>query len=118
MNNHLRATPDRGAISACRRSCCSQYSTPVGVEEVRTKHDQRSTLSHFESSEVALEEVERESGTQFGPTCAEAFLEIPDEIFTSLQAQRPEALKGLPERVQTLRNIDPDFFKSEPLGTG
>ena len=68
--------------------------------------------------EVALEEVERESGIQFSPACAEAFLAIPDEIFTSLQAQRPEAIKELPERVQTLRNIDPSVFTTEPLGAG
>ncbi len=66
-------------------------------------------------SEDALEEVSRERGKQFGPAAAEAFLEIPEEIFESLQAQRPESLRELPERVQTLRNIDPSFFTSQPL---
>jgi HD-GYP domain-containing protein (c-di-GMP phosphodiesterase class II) len=66
--------------------------------------------------EDALEEVERETGTQFGPAAAEAFLKIPDSIFKSLQAERPEALSDVPERVQTLRNIDPGFFVTQPVG--
>jgi HD-GYP domain-containing protein (c-di-GMP phosphodiesterase class II) len=63
--------------------------------------------------EMALEEVEREAGTQFGPAAAEAFLKIPDTIFKNLQAERPEALSDVPERVQTLRNIDPSFFATQ-----
>jgi putative nucleotidyltransferase with HDIG domain len=66
--------------------------------------------------EVALEEVARESGTQFGPAAAEAFLSIPEEIFASLQAQRPQEVTEVPERVQTLRHIDPRVFQS--LGAG
>jgi HD-GYP domain-containing protein (c-di-GMP phosphodiesterase class II) len=69
-------------------------------------------------SEHARAEVARERGTQFGPEAAEAFLEIPEDIFASLQAQRPEALREVPERVQTLRNLDPSFFTTEPLGAG
>jgi HD-GYP domain-containing protein (c-di-GMP phosphodiesterase class II) len=69
-------------------------------------------------AEQAIEEVTRESGTQFGPMAAEAFLAIPEEIFTTLQAQRPEVLREVPPRVQTLRNIDPSAFASEPLGAG
>ena len=66
--------------------------------------------------ERALEEVERETGTQFGPEAAEAFLKIPDTIFKSLQAERPDAVGDVPERVQTLRNIDPSFFATLPAG--
>jgi len=69
-------------------------------------------------SEAALMEVERERGTHFGPEAAEAFLAIPDEIFANLQAQRPESLREVPPRVQTLRNIDPSFLTTEPLGAG
>ncbi len=60
--------------------------------------------------EVALDEVARESGVQFGPTAAEAFLWIPDEIFESLQAQRPEDVTEVPARVRTLHHIDPAVF--------
>jgi HD-GYP domain-containing protein (c-di-GMP phosphodiesterase class II) len=67
-------------------------------------------------SERALEEVERETGTQFGPAAAEAFLKIPETIFKSLQAERPEAVGDVPERVQTLRNIDPSFFATQAAG--
>jgi HD-GYP domain-containing protein (c-di-GMP phosphodiesterase class II) len=65
--------------------------------------------------EHALEEVERESGKQFGPEAAEAFLKVPESIFRSLQAERPEAVSGVPERVQTLRNIDPSFFETQAV---
>ena len=67
--------------------------------------------------EDAFEEVEKETGTQFGPTAAAAFLQVSDQIFESLQAQRPEAVREVPERVQTLANIDPSFFATEALGT-
>jgi putative nucleotidyltransferase with HDIG domain len=63
--------------------------------------------------EDALAEVERETGTQFGPAAAEAFLKVPASIFRNLQAERPEALSDVPERVQTLRNIDPSFFTGQ-----
>ncbi|MGD2045092.1 MAG: HD domain-containing phosphohydrolase [Gemmatimonadota bacterium] len=66
--------------------------------------------------EVALEEVERETGRQFGPTAAEAFLKIPETIFRSLQAEHPESLSEVPERVRTLRSIDPSFFAAVPVG--
>lgn len=62
--------------------------------------------------ELAREEVARETGTQFGPMAAEAFLSIPDEIFESLQAQRPNDVTEIPARVRTLRNIDPTVFQS------
>jgi len=65
--------------------------------------------------EHAFAEVERETGTQFGPLAAEAFLKVPESIFASLQAERPEALSEVPERVQTLRKIDPGFFAGQPV---
>jgi putative nucleotidyltransferase with HDIG domain len=65
--------------------------------------------------EEALAEVERETGTQFGPVAAEAFLKVPDSIFQNLQAERPEALSDVPDRVQTLRNIDPGFFTRQTV---
>jgi HD-GYP domain-containing protein (c-di-GMP phosphodiesterase class II) len=68
--------------------------------------------------EVALAEVERESGSQFGPAAAEAFLKIPESIFTNLQAERPEALSEVPARVQTLRRIDPTFLSTQPAVRG
>jgi HD-GYP domain-containing protein (c-di-GMP phosphodiesterase class II) len=69
-------------------------------------------------SDRARAEVASERGRQFGPEAAAAFLEIPEDIFASLQAQRPEAVLEVPQRVQTLRNIDPSFFQAEPLGAG
>jgi putative nucleotidyltransferase with HDIG domain len=66
--------------------------------------------------EQAFEEVERETGTQFGPVAAEAFLKVPESIFAGLQAERPEALSEVPERVQTLRRIDPSFLTRQPVG--
>jgi putative nucleotidyltransferase with HDIG domain len=68
--------------------------------------------------EQALDEVERETGRQFGPDAGEAFLSVPESIFRSLQAERPEAIGNVPERVRTLRNIDPSFFTTQPLGAG
>jgi HD-GYP domain-containing protein (c-di-GMP phosphodiesterase class II) len=68
--------------------------------------------------EAAMEEVAKERGTQFGPLAAEAFLAVPEEIFLSLQAQRPEAVREVPQRVQTLRDIDPSAFAVEPLVAG
>jgi putative nucleotidyltransferase with HDIG domain len=65
--------------------------------------------------ERAFEEVASERGRHFGPVAADAFLSVPDEIFRALQAERPEAVQGVPERVQTLRNIDPSAFAVEPL---
>ena len=65
--------------------------------------------------EDALAEVEREAGTQFGPVAAEAFLKVPESIFRNLQAERPEAVSEVPERVQTLRSIDSSFFTSQPV---
>jgi hypothetical protein len=65
-----------------------------------------------------MEEVARERGTQFGPLAAEAFLAVPEEIFLSLQAQRPEAVREVPQRVQTLRDLDPSAFAVEPLVAG
>jgi HD-GYP domain-containing protein (c-di-GMP phosphodiesterase class II) len=69
-------------------------------------------------SELARAEVASQRGTQFGPEAAEAFLAIPEDIFSRLQAQRPEAAPEVPERVQTLRNIDPSLFTTEPLSAG
>jgi len=65
--------------------------------------------------EAALAEVERETGKQFGPEAAEAFLRVPESIFRNLQAERPDAVSGVPERVKTLRNIDPGFFATLPV---
>ncbi|MDH3423352.1 MAG: HD domain-containing protein [Gemmatimonadota bacterium] len=65
--------------------------------------------------EDALAEVERETGTQFGPVAAEAFLKVPESIFQNLQAERPEAASEVPERVQTLRNIDPSFLTPQAV---
>lgn len=65
--------------------------------------------------EDALAEVERETGKQFGPAAAEAFLKVPESIFHNLQAERPEALADVPARVQTLRNIDSGLFVREPV---
>ena len=65
--------------------------------------------------ERALEEVDRETGKQFGPEVAKAFLKVPDTIFRNLQAERPEALGEVPARVQTLRNIDPSFLRTQPV---
>lgn len=70
-----------------------------------------------QSSEDAMAEVRREAGRQFGPAAAEAFLQIPEDIFVGLHGQRPEALRDLPQRVQTLRNIDPRWFTGQPLAT-
>jgi HD-GYP domain-containing protein (c-di-GMP phosphodiesterase class II) len=66
-------------------------------------------------AEAALAEVAHQRETQFGPVAAEAFLAIPGEIFANLQAQRPESVREVPQRVQTLRDIDPGFLTAEPL---
>lgn len=63
-------------------------------------------------SEYALQEIDRVKGTQFNPKVAEAFLSIPRDIFAGLHASRPEAFKEIPQRVSTLRLIDPRWFTS------
>ena len=67
--------------------------------------------------EYAKEEVVREAGTQFGPSAAEAFLEVSDDIFDGLHGTRPPTLSELPQRVQTLRHIDPRWFTSSAIET-
>ncbi len=68
-------------------------------------------------TEFALEEVERERGVQFGPTAADGFLSIPDDIFAGLHNSNPEAFRDIPQRVGTLRHIDPRWFTSGELET-
>lgn len=68
--------------------------------------------------EFARDEVAREAGTQFGPRVAEAFLEIGKDIFEGLHGTRPMSLSELPQRVQTLRHIDPRWFTSQAIETG
>ncbi len=67
-------------------------------------------------SQVALEEVVRERGIQFAPVAVDGFLSVPKDIIVGLHGARPEAFKALPQRVQTLRNIDPRWFTSEVAG--
>lgn len=68
-------------------------------------------------SECALTEIRRERGLQFSPDVADAFLSIPDDIFQGLHSSRPAAFREIPERVATLRHIDPRWFTSgEPVG--
>ncbi|MDA0329828.1 MAG: HD domain-containing protein [Gemmatimonadetes bacterium] len=67
------------------------------------------------ASTSALEEVARERGKQFGPVAADGFLAIPSDIFEGLHGSRPEAFRDIPQRVQTLRHIDPRWFTSEPV---
>jgi HD-GYP domain-containing protein (c-di-GMP phosphodiesterase class II) len=67
-------------------------------------------------SDFALEEIARERGRQFGPAAAEGFLAIPDDIFRGLHRSRADAYRDIPERVGTLRLIDPRWFTSGPAG--
>lgn len=68
-------------------------------------------------SDYARSEVEREAGTQFGPAVAEAFLRIPEVVFEEVGETRPPVDDDVPERVRTLRRIDPARFRSEALGS-
>jgi HD-GYP domain-containing protein (c-di-GMP phosphodiesterase class II) len=95
---------DRIPLVAQIMAVCDAYDAMTSTRAYRN------SLDH----EYACGEVAKEAGRQFGPVAAEAFLKIPDPIFESLQAQRPEALRDIPERVQTLRNIDPSFFGRLP----
>ncbi|MBT8487942.1 MAG: HD domain-containing protein, partial [Gemmatimonadetes bacterium] len=63
-------------------------------------------------SDYALQEIQRVRGTQFNPIVADAFLSIPGDIFAGLHDSRPEAFKEIPQRVTTLRLIDPRWFTS------
>ncbi|MDX1494188.1 MAG: HD domain-containing phosphohydrolase [Longimicrobiales bacterium] len=69
------------------------------------------------TSEYALAEIKRVRGSQFNPEVADAFLAIPDDIFAGLHDSRPEAFKEIPERVATLRLIDPRWFTSGDPGS-
>jgi HD-GYP domain-containing protein (c-di-GMP phosphodiesterase class II) len=68
-------------------------------------------------SDYALEEVKRWRGVQFGPEVADGFLSIPDDIFAGLHNSKPEAFRDIPQRVGTLRHIDPRWFTSRDLET-
>jgi HD-GYP domain-containing protein (c-di-GMP phosphodiesterase class II) len=65
--------------------------------------------------EQARAEVRRGAGAEFAPAVAAAFLEIPDEVFERLDGRSPSALSELPQRVQTLRRIDPRWFTTDPI---
>jgi HD-GYP domain-containing protein (c-di-GMP phosphodiesterase class II) len=95
---------DRIPLVAQIMAVCDAYDAMTSTRAYRDSRD----------PELARAEVVSASGTQFGPIAAEAFLKVPDQIFVTLQAQRPEALRGVPERVQTLRSIDPSFFGRLP----
>lgn len=68
------------------------------------------------TSEYALAEIQRVRGSQFNPEVADAFLAIPEDIFAGLHDSRPEAFKEIPDRVATLRLIDPRWFTSGAAG--
>lgn len=67
-------------------------------------------------SDFALAEVARERGAQFSPIAAEGFLAISGDIFEGLHGSRAEVFREIPQRVQTLRHIDPRWFTSGPAG--
>jgi putative two-component system response regulator len=95
---------DRIPLVAQIMAVCDAYDAMTSTRAYRNSRE----------PEVARAEVAKESGRHFGPMAAEAFLKVPDKIFESLQAQRPEVLRDVPERVQTLRGIDPSFFGPPP----
>jgi HD-GYP domain-containing protein (c-di-GMP phosphodiesterase class II) len=95
---------DRIPLVAQIMAVCDAYDAMTSTRAYRDSRD----------PEYARAEVAKESGVQFGPLAAEAFLRVPKEIFVTLQAQRPEALRTVPARVQTLRNIDPSFLGQQP----
>ncbi len=97
---------DRIPLVAQIMAVCDAYDAMTSTRAYRNSRD----------PEFARGEVAKESGTQFGPVAAEAFLRVPEKIFENLQAQRPEVQRDLPERVQTLRSIDPSFFGAQPAG--
>ena len=97
---------DRIPLVAQIMAVCDAYDAMTSTRAYRNSRD----------PEFARGEVAKESGTQFGPDAAEAFLRVPEKIFESLQAQRPQTAQDLPERVQTLRSIDPSFFGAESAG--
>ncbi len=66
--------------------------------------------------EFARCEVERQSGRQFGPTVAEAFLAVPGETLERIQGMRPPAIADFREPVQALRRIDPRWLGPSPVG--
>ena len=94
---------DRIPLVAQIMAVCDAYDAMTSTRAYRDSRD----------PEYARGEVAKEAGSQFGPLAAEAFLKVPEQIFASLQAQKPESLKGVPDRVQTLRSIDPSFFGRE-----
>lgn len=98
---------DRIPLTAQIMAVCDAY------DAMTSKRAYRDSLG----SGFARSEVEREAGTQFGPAVAEAFLRIPDELFVTIQGTRPPALSEVPQRVRTLRHIDPRWFTSQPIGT-
>ncbi|MSR19421.1 MAG: HD-GYP domain-containing protein [Gemmatimonadetes bacterium] len=57
---------------------CDAYDAMTSTRAYRNSRD----------PEFARGEVAKESGTQFGPLAAEAFLRVPEKIFENLQAQR------------------------------
>jgi len=99
---------DRIPLVAQIMAVCDAY------DAMTSKRAYRDSLG----SEYARSEVEKEAGTQFGPSAAEAFLGIPDEVFVEVQRIRPPALDDVPQRVRTLRDIDPRWFTGAPARSG
>jgi putative nucleotidyltransferase with HDIG domain len=95
---------DRIPLVAQIMAVCDAYDAMTSTRAYRDSRD----------PEYARGEVAKESGSQFGPLAAEAFLRVPEQTFVTLQAQRPEALRSVPERVQTLRRSDQSFFGPQP----
>jgi HD-GYP domain-containing protein (c-di-GMP phosphodiesterase class II) len=94
---------DRIPLVAQVISVCDAY------DAMTSKRAYRESLG----SDYAREEVAREAGRQFGPDAAEGFLGVSEEVFAKLRGARP-APGDLPERVRTLRRIDPRWLAGEP----
>jgi putative nucleotidyltransferase with HDIG domain len=90
---------DRIPLVAQIMAVCDAYDAMTSTRAYRASRD----------PEYARAEVAKEAGSQFGPLAAEAFLQVPEEIISSLQAQRPENLREA-ERVPTLRSGAPSYF--------
>ncbi len=64
-------------------------------------------------SEYALKEIRGAKGVQFGPDITDAFLDIPSDILEGVHRAQAEAFREIPDRVGTLRHIDPRWFTGE-----
>ena len=77
-------------------------------------NDAQATVPRFARDRICARGDSKRARGQFGPEAADGFLSILEEIFLGIHRSRAVAFRGIPERVETPRLIDPLWFTSGP----